>query len=261
MVKKDKTISIIGVGRLGLCFALNLEKSGYDVIGVDINEEYVNSLNNKTFFSFEKDVNDYLKKSQNFRATTSLQDALNHSNILIIAVRTTSLEDGRYDCSQVENVIREIEKIGKHKNTKYLIINCNVNPGYSDELQNRLDKYNYKINYNPEWVAQGTILYNQSYPDLVVIGENDKKSGDLIECIYNDICENSPPIYRMNRLSAEITKICLNNTLTMKITMANFIGDIAIKSGVDPNIILKAIGEDTRINSKFFKYGFGYGGP
>ena len=96
---------------------------------------------------------------------------------------------------------------------------------------------------------------------MVVIGEADKKSGDIIEKIYKNICSNSPPVHRMDRLSAEITKVGFNCFLTTKISYANMLGEIAIKSGIDPDPILRAIGEDSRIGSKFFKYGFGYGGP
>jgi len=136
-----------------------------------------------------------------------------------------------------------------------------VNPGYSNEIQERVGGLGYKVSYNPEWVAQGTILYNQAYPDLVVIGEADKNAGDIIEKVYHNICLNKPVIHHMDRLSAELTKVLLNCYLSTKITYANMAGQIAIQSGVDPNPILAAVGDDSRINPKYFKYGFGFGGP
>jgi nucleotide sugar dehydrogenase len=119
----------------------------------------------------------------------------------------------------------------------------------------------YVVSYNTEWVAQSSILYNQSYPDLVVIGEGDRVAGDKLDAVYDRICSNKPPHHRMDRLSAEITKVSLNCFMTAKITMANLIGDVAVASGVDPAPILKAIGGDRRVGDKFFSYGFGYGGP
>jgi len=256
-----KNIGVIGIGRLGLCFSLTLERGGYNVLGLDINEDYVKSINDKTLNSYEKDVNNYLKKSKNLKATTDLKKVIDFADIFFVTLRTESLPSGKYDHSQVETFLERLISLEKLENPKDLVICCNVCPGYSNEIQDRLKEYNYIVSFNPEWVAQGTILYNQAYPDLVVIGEDNKEVGDKIEKIYKNVCLNDPPIHRMDRLSGEITKVGLNCFLTTKISYANMLGDIAIKSGVDPEPILAAIGEDTRINSKYFKYGFGYGGP
>ena len=101
----NKNISVIGVGRLGLCFALTLEKSGYNVVGLDIREEYVNSLNNKTFKSPEPSVDDYLAACENFVATTSLENTINHARVLYTVVATPSLSNGRYDHSQMDSLV------------------------------------------------------------------------------------------------------------------------------------------------------------
>ncbi|MHA1954707.1 MAG: 2-dehydropantoate 2-reductase N-terminal domain-containing protein, partial [Candidatus Heimdallarchaeaceae archaeon] len=96
-----KNVSVIGIGKLGLCFSLTLEKAGYNVVGVDVNKDYVESLNNKTFTSSEPSVDEYLQGSSNFTATTSLSEAVNHSDMLFVVVATPSLENGRYDHRQV----------------------------------------------------------------------------------------------------------------------------------------------------------------
>ncbi len=100
----SENISVIGVGKLGLCFSLTLEKVGYNVLGVDVNNDYVKILNDKTFKSDEPDVEEYLQKSTNFSATTDLSSAVNHSNVLFVVVATPSLANGRYDHSQVETL-------------------------------------------------------------------------------------------------------------------------------------------------------------
>jgi len=229
-------------------------------MGLDVREEYVKNINSKTFLSPEPKVNEYLNNSKNFRATANLKEAINFASMIFVTLLTKSLPNGKYDHSQIENFLVDLVNLGKQDEPKNLVISSNVCPGYSDEIQERIKNLNYVVNFNPEWVAQGTILYNQQYPDLVVIGEDNKKSGDKIENIYKNICSNNPPIHRMDRLSAEITKIGLNCFLTTKITYANMLGEIAIQSGVDPKPILKAIGGDSRINTKYFNYGFGYGG-
>ncbi len=256
-----ENISVIGIGRLGLCFALTLERGGYNVLGVDIIESYVDSINSRSFGSVEPNVNKYLYDSMNFKATTSLEDAINFSNIIFITLRTESLLSGKYDHSQIETLLKDLIEMGVQDQCKDLIVCSNVCPGYSNEIQDRLKDLNYVVSFNPEWIAQGQILSDQETPDLIVIGEANKESGDRIEQIYKNICSNDPPIHRMDRLSGEITKVGLNCFLTTKITYANMIGEIALASGVDPIPILKAIGGDSRINTKYLKYGFGFGGP
>ncbi len=256
-----KIISVIGIGRLGLCLCLTLERAGYRVIGCDIRDDHVLSINDRSLRSTEPGVNDSLSKSVNFLATMNLDETIDQSQIIFITVRTTSEIDGRYDVSQVDRVIDDIIELGRQQTPKSLIINCNVNPEYSDSVQERLHDLNYRVSYNPEWVRQGSILQDQSTPDTVVIGSSTPEEFDKIEEIYSKICLNQPGIHRMSRLSAEITKISLNCALTNKIALANLIGDIAISRNQDPEVILAAIGSDSRIGNKFFQYGFGYGGP
>ena len=256
-----KKLSVIGIGKLGLCFSLTLEKNGYDVVGVDINDDYVESLNDKTFESDEEGVNESLACSTNFRATTSLEEALAHSNILFIVVATPSLPDGRYDHSQVEGLVKNLENHGYNNETKDFVVCCTTMPGYCDSISQRLEDLNYRVSYNPEFIAQGTILRDQENPDMVLIGEADIEAGDLLEEIYSAHTRSNPRICRMSPLEAEITKISLNCFLTTKIAFANMIGDIAITSGADPDVILEAIGSDSRIGNKYLRYGFGYGGP
>ncbi len=258
---KIKNISIIGIGRLGLCLSLNFERAGFQVFGCDIRSDYIKKINNKKINSIEPFVNSYLKKSKNFIATNSLKETISKSDIIFITVRTETTKDGSYDVSQCDKVVQSLFNFGRQKKQKSLIINCNVNPGYTESVRKKLLRLNFKTSFNPEWVAQGTIVKDQSNPDLIVIGEHDKKEGNKIEKIYKKMCLNNPPFYKMNSLSAEITKISLNCFLTTKITFANMIGDLAERVGADQNKILKAIGTDTRIGSKYFAYGFGYGGP
>ena len=102
-------ISVIGIGRLGLCFCLTLENAGYNVIGCDINPNYVNSINDKSFYSFEPGVNERLKDSQYFAATTSLSATVEHAQIVFVTVASYSEPDGRYDVTQVDSVV-DIDK-------------------------------------------------------------------------------------------------------------------------------------------------------
>jgi len=256
-----KNVSVIGIGRLGLCFALSLEKAGYNVVGTDISEEYVDLINSRTLKSPEPSVEAYLKKSKNLRASTSNEDAVTHSDIIFVVVATPSLPDGTYNHSQVEMLVSELKKIGAQTEKKHLVICCTTMPKYCDSIQERLSSLNYTVSYNPEFIAQGSIISDQANPDMVLIGSETERDGKSLCEIYEKMVENKPKYHVMSRTEAEITKIALNCFLTMKISFANMVGDSAIASSCDPDKILSAIGADSRIGKKYLGYGFGYGGP
>ena len=253
-------VSIIGIGRLGLCFALTLERAGYSVLGVDISAEYVNMVNEKTLESDEKNVEKYLKASTNFKATTVLGEAIEYSDMLYVVVATPSLPNGRYDHSQIDSLVENLISLGKQEE-KHLIICSTTMPGYCDTVFERLSSYGYTVSYNPEFIAQGTILRDQAFPDTVLIGESDATIGDQIQVMHERMTLSEPSFHRMSRTEAEICKIGLNCFLTTKIAFANMIGDIARFAKVRPDPILSAIGGDTRIGNKYLAYGYGYGGP
>ena len=204
-----KSISIIGVGKLGLCFALNLEKVGYRVDCYDINKEYLNKLRNKTFTSSEPGVTELLKNTKNLHLYDELEKVL-INNIIFAIVPTPSLPNGKYDHQYIETLKEKLISLGVQKTTKHLVINCTTFPGYCDELQKDLKDYNYTVSYNPEFIAQGSILSDQVNADTVLIGEANSTVGNVIENIYVDHCTSNPRICRMSRLSAEITKLSLN---------------------------------------------------
>lgn len=256
----NKNISILGVGKLGLCLALNLERKGFNIVGVDVSQHYVDSLNEKTFTTTEPFVDEYLRNAQNIRFSTRLHDAL-LNDVVFVVVRTPSTEDWKYDHSQIESIADQLIRLGRQKTRKDLIINCTTFPGYCTTLQKRLEDYNYRISYNPEFIAQGTIIRDQLNCDNVLIGEADVYSGNLIEAIYKEMCESNPIINRMTPTEAELTKLSVNCFLTTKISYANMVGDIANRLGCNADRVLSAVGTDSRIGSKYIKPGFGFGGP
>lgn len=257
-----KKIGVIGIGKLGLCFALNLEQAGYEVLGIDINDAYVKSLNDKEYTSYEPGLAALVKKAKHFRASTNLQEVLRDDfDSLFVIVATPSPPDGGYDHIQVDQLAEQLIAAGRRKFPVDLIISCTTMPGYCNELSKLLLPYNYQLSYNPEFIAQGTIIRDQLYPDMILIGEANQESGDKIEEIYRQLCKNEPRFSRMDCLSAEITKLSINCFLTTKISFANSIGDLCEKVGADTKTVLKAIGSDSRVGSKYLGYGFGFGGP
>lgn len=257
----SRDITVIGVGRLGLCVALCLEKAGHRVLGVDLSPDYIAQINAKTLRSTEPFVNEYLSKSVNFRATTSLQEALNFSDIYFITVSTTIGTDA-YNFSPLTDLFEQINSYGIHD--KHIVLSSTVVPGYIRDvaLPKLKDCSGVVVSYNPPFIAQGDIINGFCKPDMVLIGEGSRAAGESLEGIYKSLCPNTPHIARMSVDSAEIAKLALNCFITMKIAYANLVGDIADETpNADKFAILKAVGADSRVGSKCILPGFGFGGP
>lgn len=255
-------VAVVGVGKLGLCFALNFERVGFNVWGIESNETYLSSLQTKTLNSAEPQVSEMLNAASKLQLGSDI-DCIVSENIqdIFIMVATPSLPDGGYDHSQVERVAEKLKAIGSKEITRHVYIGCTTMPGYCNQLAEDLAPYGYTVSYNPEFIAQGAIIHDQQYPDQVLIGEANKEVGDRLQYIYERMVQNEPTYCRMDPLSAEIAKLATNCFLTTKISFANSIGDMATKAGGNPDKILAAIGSDSRIGGKYLKYGFGFGGP
>ncbi|MEM9022214.1 MAG: nucleotide sugar dehydrogenase [Bacteroidota bacterium] len=258
----DTAIGIIGLGRLGLCLALNLEKSGYSVVGVDVAPDRVVQIRSRTLSSPEPGVTEALAKAERLAVYTELQ-ALNQPSIstIFVVVDTPSLPDGGYDHSRIAEVITGLAALDRPEQQRNLVINCTTMPGYCDTLEAQLDEMGYRLVYNPEFIAQGSIMADQVQPDQVLIGTRHPEAAQAVESIYRKLCTNTPECCTMLPLSAEIAKLATNCFLTTKISFANAIGDLARTAGAEPDKILAAVGADQRIGNAYLRYGFGYGGP
>ena len=114
--------------------------------------------------------------------------------------------------------------------------------------------------YNPEFIALGSVLRGLSTPDLILIGESDSTSGELLSKIYNRVCENNPSIVRTNFWNAELGKILLNSYITMKIIFANMMAEMCerILEG-DVDVVSQILVLDSRIGRIYLTGGLGFG--
>ena len=256
-------VGVIGAGRLGICFALLCEAAGYDVLVSDIREDYVNDLNNRKIVTNEPEVENLLRTAKNFRATTNNKEVINECDLIYTLVATPSKEDGSYDVSSVYNVVDDFSDI---TSIKYFVVGCTVNPGDCDKFKEKLSR-NIKVFYNPEFIAQGSIINDLRTADMVLLGSNPHEDNDKIihdiKTLYQKIQTTRAIVCNMSTTAAEITKIGVNCFLTTKISYANMLGDVLHLSGCGDEVsgVLSAIGTDSRIGRKYLGYGFGYGGP
>eukprot|EP00762_Andalucia_godoyi_P002183 ANDGO_07621.mRNA.1 UDP-glucose 6-dehydrogenase len=264
-------ITVIGIGRLGLCFALCLENVGFDVVGVDVRADYCDSLNRKTFRSDEPGVNDLLAGCKRFAATTDLQAGLAHGDVVYILTETPlSGSDDFYDHSRLSSVLQSIES--SNVSNKHLVISCTVMPGFVRNIGRFLVSKslarNCTLSYNPAFVAQGSVVegyQNGGYFGIVLAGIDDPAVEPVMRHIYGTLSQSSPhppKVCIMSSASAEIAKLSSNCFRTMKIAFANMIGDIADATpGADKYAICEALGADDSIGNKCMRPGYGYGGP
>jgi len=255
-------IGLIGAGRLGICLALLMEGAGYDVLVSDIREDYVNSLNNRVITTEEPGVQERLTTAKNFEATTDNYRVINECDFIFTLVATPSLSDGSYNVNAVYDVIRDIQTAGDVSG-KTFIVGCTTNPGDCARFQDLLTSYGVNVVYNPEFIAQGTIIKDLINADMVLIGGANNESFELLEKIYKDIQIKKPKIGRMSSTSAELVKLAVNCYLTTKISYANMVGEVMTMAGLEDEIdtVLTAIGNDSRVGNKYLKYGYGFGGP
>ena len=262
-ILEKRRVSIIGMGRLGLCMALQLERAGWDVLGCDVIAEYVASINARTVASNEPGVQEWLRKAKRLRATTSMEMTVDFSDLVLILVATpTGIGHHAYDCGTLSKVLDQIAALRRPR--KHVVVCCTVMPGWFADVGSLLlaDCPGTTLSYNPEFIAQGAILDGLCSPDLVLIGEGSTEAGDVLQAMYEDATFNTPKVARMSPASAEIMKLALNCYVTTKISFANMIGDIAARTpGADAHDILGAIGADSRVGPKYLKPGFGFGGP
>ena len=259
-------IGIIGAGRLGLTFALLCEKNGYDVVVSDVREDYVFNLNQKICLTNEPLIQSMLFDVKNFSATTNNIEVIKNSDIIFTFVATPSTLDGNYDTTRVFEVVADFytaSSLNIPLYDKKFVIGCTTNPGDAEQIQTRLNMFNIQVAYNPEFIAQGEIVKGIEQSDIVLIGTEYTELANELIGIYNKIQTTAVNAYVMSTKAAEITKIGVNCFLTTKISYANMMGEIMIKAGVQDEIdmVLSAIGGDSRVGKKYLKYGFGFGGP
>ena len=255
-------ITVIGIGKLGLGYALLLEQAGHNVLGVDVSEQYVSSINNKTFRTAEPFYNELLLSSENLRATTSLKEGIEFSDTIFIIVQTPNSGGERfYDHGILSNVLVKINAL-KPKN-KDIVIGCTVMPKYIDQVGKHLlcDCENTYLSYNPEFVAQGDIILGFQKPDIILVGTTSPTLEPKLRAIYKTFVKTEPKYCFLTPIEAETVKLALNSYITTKISFANMISDFCDRVGADKHKVLDSIGSDSRIGNKYFRPGYSYGGP
>jgi len=266
-------LSLVGLGKLGLCVAACFAEKGFETIGVDIEERVVNSVNQGNPPWFEPRLDDFLARhgGKTLRATLHHHEAIEQTDITFVLVATPSNPDGSFSNRFIESALRSLsEALRESKKEHHLfVISSTVMPGsiessfipLIEKHSGRQLNQDFSVCYIPDFVALGSIINDFLHPEIVVIGETRPEAGERMETVYRQLYENEPYIRRMSITSAEIAKVMLNAYVTMKISFANALGNICERiPEADVDAITQTIGRDKRISPHYFQAGLSFGG-
>ena len=262
-------ITVIGTGYVGSVTGACLADFGNQVICVDTNKQKIESFQNGNIPIFEPGLDTIVKRntlSGRLVFSTNFSEAIKASKVVFIAVGTPSLEDGSADLSYVEAVSNEIASCMEQYT---IIVNKSTVPiGTAKKvslwIQNKLKKLNKNISFNvvsnPEFLREGSAVYDFTHPDRVVLGCNNAKAISVMKEVYRALYLIETPFIETNCETAEMIKYASNAFLATKITFINEIANLCEKTGANVQDVAKAMGRDGRIGSKFLHPGPGYGG-
>jgi UDPglucose 6-dehydrogenase len=288
-------VCVIGTGYVGLVTGVCLSHIGHDVICVDNNEEKVKLMQSGQSPIYEPGLSDLMISSSasgKLHFTSDLAKGVAHGEILFIAVGTPPLPTGESDTRYVEAVARGI---GAHLNGGYkVIVNKSTVPigsgdwvrmivldgiaerkkatvtagGGSDDVVTQIGA-NFDVVSNPEFLREGSAVYDTFNPDRIVLGGNSDKAIAMMQELYKPLVDREfaedkslppVPVVITDLSSAEMIKYAANSFLATKISFINEVANICDRVGADVTQVAKGIGLDSRIGSKFLNAGIGWGG-
>lgn len=288
-------VCVIGTGYVGLVTGACLAHSGHDVICVDNNEEKVKTMKAGRSPIYEPGLSEIMTQSiekGHIEFTTDLEAGVDHGDILFIAVGTPPLPTGESDTRYVEAVARGI---GAHlKNGYKVIVNKSTVPigsgdwvrtivldgiaerekalvgaGATGEQLVEQIEAEFDVVSNPEFLREGSAVYDTFNPDRIVLGSNSDRALKMMRELYDPIVSRSMaedqdlppvPVVMTDLCSAEMIKYAANSFLATKISFVNEVANICDRVGADVTQVAKGIGLDSRIGNKFLQAGIGWGG-
>jgi UDPglucose 6-dehydrogenase len=256
-------ISIIGSGYVGLVTGACFADVGHHVICVDNDSEKVKQLKAGEIPIYEPGLEEIIHRNvsaQRLHFTGNIQEAVERSQIIFIAVPTPPLPDGDVDLSFVEKVAREIA--GVLTDYRVIVDKSTVPVKTGEKVAESIKRYNrhgakFDVVSNPEFLREGCAVADLMHPDRIVIGAQSEHAIDLMKKVYEPFMA---PILVTDISSAELIKHCANSFLALKISYINAVSGICEASGADVEKVADGIGMDHRIGRDFLNAGIGYGG-
>jgi len=262
-------VTIFGTGYVGLVTGTCRADGGHDVGCVDIDAAKVEGLNRGVVPIYEPGLAPMVQANHaagRLRFTTQASDAIEHGDVLFIAVGTPPDEDGSAD---LQYVLAAVRTIGRHLQRPAVLVNKSTVPvgtaaqvqgTIAAELAARGVEVAFDVASNPEFLKEGDAVKDCMRPDRIVIGAGNAATVEKLKRLYAPFNRNHERIVAMDVRSAELTKYAANAMLATKISFMNEIANIAERVGADIEMVRQGIGSDPRIGWHFIYPGAGYGG-
>jgi UDPglucose 6-dehydrogenase len=262
-------ISIVGSGYVGLVSGAGLSDVGHHVICMDIDQGRVDGLRNGVVPIYEPGLEQMIRHNVSqgrLEFTVSAEQAIEHAEVLFIAVGTPPGEDGSADLSHVLAVARTI---GDRLTAPLLVVvkstvpvgTCEaVRQAIADRLAARDLDISFAVASNPEFLKEGAAISDFMKPDRIVVGVEDEQAEALLRELYAPFNRNHEKLLFMDVRSSELTKYAANAMLATKISLMNELSNVAAQVGADIEHVRNGIGSDPRIGYSFIYPGAGYGG-
>src|SRR3982751_3237144 len=263
-------ISVMGLGYVGAVAAACMAKDGHEVIGVDPQKTKVDLINAGKTPIIEKDIGDIIAEqvaAGRLVATTDVKAAVAATDMSLVCVGTPSLGNGHIDLKYVRRVCEQIGEGLRDHRGHTVVLRSTLLPGsMRDVVIPTLEAVSglkagrdFGLCINPEFLREGTAVYDYYHPPKTVIGEVGQGSAEVLEKIYAHL---PGPKIRTDYETAEMVKYADNAWHALKVSFANEIGNICKGLGIDSHKLMDIFCQDTKLNlsSYYLKPGFAFGG-
>ncbi len=259
-------VAVIGAGYVGVVTAAGFAEFGNEVVCVDKIPEKVEMLRKGEIPFYEPGLQELVNKNikeGRLTFTTDTPQAIQDSLVIFIAVGTPPRGDGSADLSYVEEVAKEIA--ANLNDYKVVVTKSTVPVGTSLKIKeiieaNKNNSTNFDVASNPEFLREGSAVYDFMHPDRVVIGTESDAAKAILRDLYRPLYLRETPFVFTDLKTSELIKYASNSFLAMKISFINEIANLCDALGADVHVVAKGMGLDGRIGPKFLHPGPGYGG-
>lgn len=258
-------ITVVGTGYVGLVTGVCFAETGNDVVCVDIDQHKIQQLKQGIIPIYEPGLDIlFHRNTKEGRLTfsTSIQEGIQHGQIIFMALPTPPGEDGSADLSYILNAAAEIA--GLIKRYTVIVDKSTVPVGTAEKVRDimlpKLPQELFDVVSNPEFLREGVAVEDFMKPDRVVIGADSERAKKLMELLYAPFVRQGNPVLFMDIRSAEMTKYAANAYLATRISFMNEIANLCEKLGANVDHVRRGIGSDNRIGKRFLFPGVGYGG-
>jgi UDPglucose 6-dehydrogenase len=256
-------LSVIGVGYLGATHAACMSSLGFDVTGVDTDQNKVDLLSKGELPFYEPGLDTLLAteiKTGRLRFTTDFS-AIADADIHFICVGTPQSKDGL--AADLTYVMASVAAIAPHLKEGSLVVGKSTVPvGTAQLLRDQLvlSAPQADLAWNPEFLREGFAVEDTLRPNRLVVGVTNDRAEAILKEVYKPITDLGTPWIRADLPTAELVKVAANSFLATKISFINAMAEVCEAAGGDVTVLAKAIGYDPRIGSRFLQAGIGFGG-